>query len=119
MYAVVRIVDHLHHAEDVLLAGDDAGQTENRPCGIIGMDRHLDVVLVADGHDLLEEVLQVIEEVVGCHVFILLEELLDVLHSLGLPAGHYCAVHVACDGLEHLLGNELVDCLLCVSQCCL
>ena len=39
-----------------------------------------------------------------------------MLHSLGLPAGHHCAVHVACDGLEHLLGDQLVDGFLCVSQ---
>ena len=114
--AVVRIVDHLHHAQDVLLAGDDAGQAEYGPCGIIGMDGHLDVVLIADGHDLLKEIFEVVEEIIGGHILILLEELLDVSHSLGLPAGHDGTVGVAGDGLEHLLGNQLVDGFLCVGQ---
>ena len=60
-HTVVGIVDHLHQAENVFLAGNDAGQTEYGPCGIIGMDCHLDVVPAADGHDLLEEILEVVE----------------------------------------------------------
>ena len=115
-HAVVRIVDHLHHAKDVFLAGDDTGKTEYGPCGIIGMDGHLDVILVAYGHDLLEEVFEIVEKIVSSHVLVLLEEFLDVRHSLGLPAGHDGTVGVASDGLEHLLGDQLVDSLLCVGQ---
>ena len=80
------------------------------------MDRHLDVIFIADGHDLLEEILQVVEKIVARHVFVLLEELLDVRHSLGLPAGHHSAVHVACDGFKHLLGNQFVDCFLGICE---
>ena len=47
------IVDSSEQLEDIFLAGDDTRQIKDRPCGIVGVDRHIDAVLVAGRHDRL------------------------------------------------------------------
>ena len=56
------------------------------------MDRHLDVILVADRHDGLQEVYEVLEQLLAVNILIHLEELLDLRHTLRLPAWHNRAV---------------------------
>ena len=110
------IVHHLQHTMDVLLVDDDAGQAEHRPRRIVGMDGHIDAVFVAGGHDGLEEILEVIEQRLVVHALIDLEQRLDVLHALRLPAGQNEAVGRAADGVEHILGVQAVDVGLIVGQ---
>ena len=91
-HAVMYIVDSIHQTKDVCLGVDDSGETEYGPCRIIRVDRHLDVILVADRHDGLQEVNEVLEQLLAIHVLIHLEELLYLLHTLRLPAWHNRAV---------------------------
>ena len=53
--AVVRIVDHLHHAKDVFLIDDDSGETEYAPSGIVGVNCHSNAAFFGNGDDLLQE----------------------------------------------------------------
>ena len=57
----MRIVYHLHHTQDVFLINNDTRQTEHTPGGIIGMNRHVNIVFIAYRHDPLQEVLQILE----------------------------------------------------------
>ena len=86
--AVVRVIHHFHHAKDVGLVDDDAGKSEHAPGGIVRMDRHVDVVFVADRHDALQEIFQIGKQRLIIHVAVHLEQLFDVLHAFRFPAGH-------------------------------
>ena len=115
-HAVVRVVHHLQHAVQVLAAGDDARQAEHAPGRVVRMNGHIDVVLVAHGHDGLEEVLEVGEQRFVVHALVDLKQRLDLLHALGLPAGQDVAVGVRADRGEHVLGIERVHLRLVVGQ---
>ena len=93
--AVVRIVHHFHHAQNVGFVDDDSGQTEHAPCGIVRMNCHIDIVFVTDGHDALQKILQIFEELFIGYVLIHFKEFLDVRHALGFPAGKNRTVGVA------------------------
>ena len=86
------IVDSIHQTKDTCLGVDDSGETEDGPCRIIRVDRHLDVILVADRHDGLQEVYEILEQLLAVNILIHLEELLDLRHTLRLPAWHNRAV---------------------------
>lgn len=88
----MRVIHHCHHAQDVGFVDDDTRKAEYAPCRIIGMDRHIDVVFVADRHDALQE--------------------------LRLPARHDRAVGVTCDGFKHVLRIKGVNSFLCVRENC-
>ena len=112
----MRIVHHLHHAVNIFFVDDDAGQTEYAPGGIVGMNGHVDIIFVAGGHDALQEIFQIFKELVIIHILVHLKQFFYPGHTLGLPAGHYRAVHIAGDGFEHLLRIQSIHSLLGVSQ---
>ena len=57
--AVVWVVNHLHHTQNVCFVDDDTGQSEHAPCGVIRMNCHVDIILVTDRHDAFQKVFQV------------------------------------------------------------
>ena len=95
--AVMRVVNRLEHAHDIFLAGDNAWQPKYRPCRIIRMNSHVDVVLVADRHDCLEEVYKVVKKFFVCDVLVQFEKFLYACHTLRFPAGQDKAVGVLVD----------------------
>ena len=114
--AVVWIVHHLHHAEDVFLVDDDTGQSKYAPGGVVGMDGHVDVIFIAHRHDALQEIFQVGEKLLVIHILVHFEELFDVGHALGLPAGQDGSVGIPADGGEHVLRVQGINCLLGIGQ---
>ena len=100
--AVMDVIHCMHDLEDVCLVVDDAGKTEDRPSRIIRMNCHLDVVLVAHGHDSLQEVDKVIEQRIRIHILVEGEQLLNMSQALWLPARHHGTVHIASDRVKHL-----------------
>ena len=116
--AVVRVIYHLHHTQDVLLVDDDTGQPEDTPGGIVGVDRHVNVVFVTGGHDTLQKIFQVGKKLFVIHIFVHFEQFFDMSHTLRLPAGHYSAVHIAGNGVEHFGRINSVYSSLIVSKDC-
>ena len=57
----MRIVNHLHHAQDILLVDDNARKPKHAPCRVVRMDCHVDVIPVAYRHDFFQKILQVVE----------------------------------------------------------
>ena len=115
-HAVVYIIHCVQHSLKLLLAGDDAWKSEHAPCRIIRMNCHLDVILVADRHDCLQEVNKVLEKLLLIDILVHFKQLLDVGHSLRLPARHHGSVHAAADGIEHVCGINCINRLLRVCQ---
>ena len=116
--AVVRIVHHLQEAVDAGLVHQQAGQAEDIPRGIVHVDGHLDVTLVAGGHQSLEEVLQVLPQLLLGDRGVGLEQLVQLCHALRLPAGegHVVLLGEGHDVLSHSLVIAL-DLVLLVEQC--
>ena len=104
--AVVGVVHHGQEAVDVLGAGQQAGQAEDIPWGIVHVDGHLDVALMAHRHQGLQEVLQVLPQLFLGDGGVGLEQLVQLGHALRLPAGEG---HVVLLGEAHdVLGHGLV-----------
>ncbi len=57
---VVLVGHGIKHPLDVLGSADDARQTEHRVGRVVGVDTHIDVVFVADGHNGLQPVFHVL-----------------------------------------------------------
>ena len=81
------------------------------------MDSHLDIALVAGGHDGLQEILEVFPQLLLGHGGVGLEQLIELVHPLRLPAGEG---HVVLLGEAHdVVGHGLVvvlDHVLLVKQ---
>ena len=114
----MNVVDSLHQAQDVFLVDDDARQSEDAPCRIIRMDGHLDVVLIADRHDRLQEVNQVVKQLFVVDILIQFKQLLYLGHALRFPARHDGSVHIAGNGIEHLFRIDAVNSFLGICQHC-
>ena len=112
----MRVIDHFHHPQDVFFIDDDAREPEYAPRRIVRMDRHIDVVFIADGHDPFQEIFQVGKEFFIVDIFVHLEELFHMCHALRLPARHHSAVHLAGDRVKHLFRVKGIHCLLCVGE---
>ena len=112
----MRVVYHLHHTLNVFFVNDDTGKAEYAPSGIVGMDGHVNVVFVTGGHDALKEVFEVGKKFLIVNIFVHFEELFNLSHSFGLPAGHYVAVGVILNAVEHFLGLDGIDGCLIVSK---
>ena len=110
------IIHHLHHPLYVFLIDYYPRKTENRPCGIVRVDRHFNIVFITDRHDLFKEVFKIVKQVFLRNVFIFFEEFLNPGHSFRFPARHYRSVHIPGDGVEHLLRNKIVHRLFCVCK---
>ena len=81
-------------------------QAEDIPRGIVHVDGHLDVALAAGGHDGFEEVLQVFPQLFLGDRGVSLEQLVQLCHALGFPAGER---HVVLLGKGHdVIGHGLV-----------
>ncbi len=95
-----------------------AGQAEDIPRGIILMDGHFDVALVAGGHQSFQEVLQVLPQLFLGDRGVGLEQLVQLCHALRLPAGegHVILLGEGHDVLSHSLVIAL-DLVLLVEQC--
>ena len=115
-HTVMYIVDRIHQTKDTCLGVDDSGETEYGPCRIIRVDRHLDIILVADRHDGLQEVYEVLEQLLAIDILIHIEELLDLRHTLRLPARHYGAVRHLLHGSSEVIRIDRVDGLLVVCE---
>ena len=111
-HTVMRVIDHLHHPEDIFLAGDDARKPENRPCRIIRVNCHVDVIFVTDRHDPLEKIFQVLKQLLLVDALIFFKKLLYMCEALRLPARHYRAVRIVVDRIEKLLRIQGVNCFL-------
>ena len=104
--AVIRIIDHFEEAVDARLIHEQARQAEDVPRGIVHVDGHFDAGLMAGWHDRFEEVAQVIPELFLGHVLVSGKQLIELCHSLRLPAGEG---HVVLLGeAEDILGHGLV-----------
>ena len=116
--AVVRIVHHLQEAVDAGLVHQQTGQAEDIPRGIVHVDGHLDVTLVAGGHQSFQEVLQVLPQLLLGDRGVGLEQLVQLCHALRLPAGegHIILLGEGHDILSHRLVIAL-DLVLLVEQC--
>ena len=112
----MRVVYSVHNFQDVFLGSDDAGQTEDWPCRIIWMNRHVDVVLIAYRHDAVEEVDQVFAQSFFVNVFVFFEEILNDCHTFWFPAWHNGSVHVAGYGFKHFFRVQVVYSFLGVSE---
>ena len=84
---VVRVIHHAQEAVYRFGIRHQAGETENIPGGIIHMDGHFDVALMADRHQLLQEVLQVFPELFFRDALVCTEQLTEMGHTFRLPAG--------------------------------
>ena len=82
------------------------------------MDGHLDVALVAGGHQSFQEVLQVLPQLLLGDRGVGLEQLVQLCHALWLPAGegHVILLGEGHDILSHRLVIAL-DLVLLVEQC--
>ncbi|EJX02904.1 hypothetical protein EVA_08989 [gut metagenome] len=80
------------------------------------MNCHVYIILVAHGHDALQEVLQIFKQLFVVDVLIHLEQFLNLCHTLRFPARHHGTIHIACNGVEHLLRVQVVNSFLSVSQ---
>ena len=112
--AVVGIVHHLEEAVDALRADQQARQAEDVPGGIVHVNGHFDIALMADGHELFEEVLEVFPELLLGDGLILFKQLIELCHALGLPAreGHMVLFGETHDVVRHLLRVVLDHVLL-------
>ena len=78
------------HPAHVLLITHDAGQPEDGPGRIVRMDGHADARFLADGHDLVEKVVQVLPQAGVVDALIAFEHVLELLrrqvvHRAGKP----------------------------------
>ena len=104
--AVVLVVHHAQEAVDALSIHQQAGQAEDIPRGIVHVDGHFDVALAAGGHQCFQEVLQVLPQLLLGDRSVSLEQLVQLCHALGLPAGER---HVVLLGKGHdVIGHGLV-----------
>ena len=112
--AVVRIVHHAQEAVDGVRIGQQTRQAEDIPRRIILMDGHLDIALVTGGHDSFQEVLQVLPQLFFGDRSVSLEQLIQLCHTLGFPAGegHVVLLGEGHDVLSHGLVVVLDLCLL-------
>ena len=112
--AVVGMVHHLQEAVDILAVDQQTGQTEDIPWGIVHMDGHLHVALLAGGHDGFQEILQVGPQLLVVHIGVVLEQLVQLGHTLRLPAGEGHIVllgevqNVFCHGVVVVLDHALL-----------
>ena len=115
--AVVLVVHHAQEAVDALSIHQQAGQAEDIPRGIVHVDGHLDVALAAGGHQSFQEVLQVLPQLLLGDRGIGLEQLVQLCHTLRLPAGegHVILLGKAQDVVGHGLVIVL-DHVLLVEQ---
>ena len=115
--AVVRIIHHGQETVDALGVHQQAGQAEDVPRGIVLMDGHLDVALVAGRHDGFQEVLQVIPQLLLGDRGVSLEQLVQLSHTLRLPAreGHVILLGEAHDVISHGL-VVVLDQILLIEQ---
>ena len=113
---VMRIVHHFHHPQDVFFIDNDAWESEYAPCRIVRMDRHINVVFIADRHDPFQKIFQVCKELFIVNILVHLEEFFYMCHALRFPAGHYSAVSLAGDGFKHLFRIKGIYCFLCVGE---
>ena len=112
----MRVVHHTHHPVDVLLVDDNPGKPEHAPCGIVGMNRHINIVFVADRHNPFQEVFQVCEQLLVVDIPVHLKQLFHMSHSLRLPARHNRTVGVCGNGFKHLFRVKGVNCLLGIGE---
>ena len=104
--AVVLVIHHAQEAVDALGIHQQAGQAEDIPRGIVHVDGHLDVALAAGRHESLQEVLQVLPQLLLGDGGIGLEQLVQLGHTLRLPAGEG---HVILLGeAQDIVGHGLV-----------
>jgi len=66
---------------DILLGTNDAWQAENLDRGIVGVNTHVHVALLANRHDGLEEVLHVGTQLSLVDAFVQVEELTELLYG--------------------------------------
>ena len=74
--AVVGVVHHGQEAVDGWPIHQQPGQAENVPRGIVHVDGHFDIALMAGGHDGLQEVFQVVPQLLLRHGTVLLKQLI-------------------------------------------
>ena len=104
----MRVIDHLHHAQNVFFINDDSRKTEDTPCRVVRVNGHSNVVLVADRHDAFEEVFEVGKQFLIIHIAVSVKELFHFCHALRLPARKNCAVCITCDRFKHFFRNKCV-----------
>ena len=61
-YAVAGVVYHADEPQQLLLVSHNTGKAEHRPRGIVGVNRHVDAVLFAGGHNRTQEIFEVGEQ---------------------------------------------------------
>ncbi len=85
--SVKRRVHCLHQLFDLVQPGNDSRQSENRPDGIVGMNRHLDVILLRYGPDTLKEVHEVVKESLFIDLFIRFKKIFMFARRSGSQPG--------------------------------
>ena len=77
--SVVLIGHGVEEPLDILVAGDDARQSEYLQRGVVGMHAHVNAILVAHGHDGLEEIFHVLAQLVAVDAVVEREQLAEGL----------------------------------------
>ena len=86
--SVALAVNELHEALEILRVRDYAGQSEDSPRRIVGVDCHLDAVLLADRNDSVQEIAHVFPQLLLVHRFVFGEQSAEsVLRIALIPAG--------------------------------
>ena len=79
--SIVLVGNCIKEPFNVLVAGYDAGQTQNLQWRVVGMHTHIHVPLVADRHNGFEEILHVLAKLVSRNVFIKVEQGTEYLYG--------------------------------------
>ena len=112
----MRVIHHLHHPQDIFFIDDDPGKPEHTPCRVVRVDRHLNVILVADRHDLFKEVFQIGKQFFPVDILVHCKQFLHLCHPLRLPARHHRTVGIPCDRFKHLLRIKGIHCRLGIGK---
>ena len=102
--AIIGIVHHPQELVNGRRVHQQPGQAEDIPWGIVHVDGHLDIALMAHRHQLLQEILQVLPKLLLGHRLVSLEQLIQFRHPLRLPPGERQAVQIVQNIIRHLLG---------------
>ena len=108
------IIHHLHHPQDVFFVDDNSRQAEHAPGRIVGMNGHINVILLTYRHNSLQKILQVIEELFLVDIFVQFKEFFDFCHSFRLPSCKKITAALSIHGGEHVLRMDSIDGILII-----
>ena len=109
--SVMLVGNSIQEPLDILLGTNDTWQAQNLDRGIVGVNTHVHVALLANRHDSLEEVLHVGTQLSLVDAFIQIEELAELLYRSLVVLAEVTAYESL--SLNHDILNQLVVLLGC------